>query len=211
MYERHSKRRIQGENTKKNIADAALKLFYQRNFDDVTIEDIVAQLGLSVGAFYHHFKNKQAVLEQIFLGFDVKYQEYYESVILAPQMTNKGTAEKLENFMLATVGIISEIGVDFLSVFYRYAMTSRDNNSFVTSLLDFNRPFYRILREMITEGQSSGEINNDISVNQIIWDLTIIARGSEIEWCLLNGSTDIRSICQNMFRNYIKGISASDI
>lgn len=208
MYKKHSKRKLQGEDTKKNIVNTALRLFSQKNFDEVTIENITAELGLSVGAFYHHFKSKQAVLEQTFMDFDVRYEEYYKSVILSSEMADKSTVEKLEYFMLATVEIISEIGVDFLSVFYRYAITGSENNSFVTSLLDFNRPFYKILREMITEGQSSGEINNDISVNQIIWDLTIIARGSEIEWCLINGSSDIRSLSRNMFHNYLKGIRA---
>ena len=42
--------------------DNALELFLQRGFDATSMRDIAARLGLSPGAFYHHFPSKDAVL-----------------------------------------------------------------------------------------------------------------------------------------------------
>lgn len=42
MYKKSNKRKLKGENTKQSIVDTALKLFSEKNFDTVTVEDIVA-------------------------------------------------------------------------------------------------------------------------------------------------------------------------
>ena len=116
MYKKSNKRKLKGENTKQSIVDTALKLFSEKNFDTVTVEDIVAELGLSVGAFYHHFKNKNAILEHVFLGFDKEYNDFYESVMLTPEIESKRAADKIELFVSAVVEICADIGVDSLPV-----------------------------------------------------------------------------------------------
>ena len=42
--------------------DVALDLFGQRGYDATSMRDIAGRLGLSPGAFYHHFPSKEALL-----------------------------------------------------------------------------------------------------------------------------------------------------
>ncbi len=61
------KRRSQSERSEKtthSILSAAMKLFAKRGFRAVTLEDVVQRTGLTRGALYHHFKNK----EQLFVA-----------------------------------------------------------------------------------------------------------------------------------------------
>lgn len=52
------------EETEQKILDAALKLFLEKGYEETTILDIVDNLGgLTRGAFYHHFKSKEEVLD----------------------------------------------------------------------------------------------------------------------------------------------------
>jgi len=54
------------EETVKKILDVSLKLFIEKGFEKTTILDIVDNLGgLTRGAFYHHFKSKEEVLDAI--------------------------------------------------------------------------------------------------------------------------------------------------
>jgi predicted RNA binding protein with dsRBD fold (UPF0201 family) len=60
------------EITVKRILDAATRLFLEKGWDQTTIQDIIDDLGdLTRGAFYHHFKSKEdiinAVLKQLAL------------------------------------------------------------------------------------------------------------------------------------------------
>jgi TetR/AcrR family transcriptional repressor of nem operon len=43
------------------LLDAAMRLFRERGFSDVTIADIAAEAGLTHGAFYTHFASKEAL------------------------------------------------------------------------------------------------------------------------------------------------------
>jgi len=47
------------------ILDVALQLVYSKSYEKMTIQDILDQLHMSKGAFYHYFDSKAAVLEAV--------------------------------------------------------------------------------------------------------------------------------------------------
>jgi AcrR family transcriptional regulator len=47
------------------ILDAARRLVYTKGYEQMTIQDILNDLGISKGAFYHYFDSKGAVLEAL--------------------------------------------------------------------------------------------------------------------------------------------------
>ena len=54
------------EETRQKIIDAGIKTFRENGYDHTTILDIVSNMdGLTRGAFYHHFKSKEEVLQAI--------------------------------------------------------------------------------------------------------------------------------------------------
>jgi AcrR family transcriptional regulator len=50
---------------KAEILDASEKLFNTKGFEAATINDILTALNISKGAFYHYFKSKEEVLDEI--------------------------------------------------------------------------------------------------------------------------------------------------
>ena len=57
----------QEEHTAKRneILDVALQLIYSKGYEKMTIQDILDQLQISKGAFYHYFDSKIEVLEAV--------------------------------------------------------------------------------------------------------------------------------------------------
>ncbi len=54
------------EETVQKILDVSLKLFLEKGYEETTVLDIVNNLGgLTRGAFYHHFKSKEEVLDAL--------------------------------------------------------------------------------------------------------------------------------------------------
>jgi AcrR family transcriptional regulator len=47
------------------LLDCAQRLFFERGYDNTTVNDIIAAAGLSKGAFYHYFASKEALLEAL--------------------------------------------------------------------------------------------------------------------------------------------------
>ncbi|MCD8260962.1 MAG: TetR/AcrR family transcriptional regulator, partial [Bacteroides sp.] len=55
--------------TKEYIIQKAFVLFLQKSYKEVTMQDIVKSTGLSKGAFYHYFKSKETVFEEVIRYF----------------------------------------------------------------------------------------------------------------------------------------------
>ncbi|EFO34445.1 TetR family transcriptional regulator [Roseibium sp. TrichSKD4] len=51
------------------IVEKARILFNRRGFSEVSIDDIMAEVGLTRGGFYNHFKNKDEVYAEAIQSF----------------------------------------------------------------------------------------------------------------------------------------------
>lgn len=70
------------EETRGKILAVARKLFYEKGYDNTTIQDIINELGgRTKGVIYHHFKSKQEILESVIEDNDVsnKQTSWYEN------------------------------------------------------------------------------------------------------------------------------------
>lgn len=54
-----------GELRKEAIVRTAEKLFFEKGYDETSIQDILDALSISKGGFYHYFESKIALLEEI--------------------------------------------------------------------------------------------------------------------------------------------------
>ncbi len=59
-------RRLHGELTKAQIYATSLTLFRRKGFDATTMRDIAKGAGLSLGAAYHYFPSKDAIIVELF-------------------------------------------------------------------------------------------------------------------------------------------------
>jgi TetR/AcrR family transcriptional regulator, transcriptional repressor for nem operon len=51
--------------TKEHILNVSFSLFLQKNFKEVTMQEIIEKTGMSKGAFYHYFESKEQLLWEI--------------------------------------------------------------------------------------------------------------------------------------------------
>lgn len=58
--------------TKKRILDVSLELFSQKGFSAVSIRDICGKVQIKESTVYYHFKNKQAIFDELLLQFEKK-------------------------------------------------------------------------------------------------------------------------------------------
>lgn len=75
------------EATTRKIVAAARKRFRRDGFQGTSLEAIVADCGVTKGAFYHHFKNKEDVFEAVFV---VEHEELFAEILDA-YMKRRGT------------------------------------------------------------------------------------------------------------------------
>jgi len=68
-------RSTQKAQTRQRYLDAAARLFADRGFHAVSIDDLGAAVGVSGPAFYRHFSGKEAILSEILIGVSERLVE----------------------------------------------------------------------------------------------------------------------------------------
>lgn len=179
-----------GRNTKGKIIVAAWKLFYEQGYDDTTIEEIIEESGTSKGSFYHYFPGKDALLSSLSYMFDEKYEELMEEIDPDMNSFDKLIYLNRELFLM----IENSISLDLLAKLYSSQLITKGEKH----LLDHNRIYYKLLRNIISEGQKKGEIISDMSVNEIVKVYAMCERAFLYDWCLGNGEYSLSRYSSQM-------------
>lgn len=77
------------------ILDVAQKLIYTRGFEQMTIQDILNELHISKGAFYHYFDSKTALVEGILERYGQSLEQLLQPIA---RDTRLSALEKLQRF-----------------------------------------------------------------------------------------------------------------
>ena len=147
-------------NTKGRIISAAWELFYEQGYDDTTVEEIIEKSQTSKGSFYHYFEGKDALLGSLSILFDEKYEELMEVMDKNMNSFDKLMFLNKELFKM----VENSISLDLLARLYSSQLVTRGDRH----LLDHNRTYFKVLRQIVVEGQSRGQITEKASVNEIV-------------------------------------------
>jgi AcrR family transcriptional regulator len=60
-----SKKFLQSESTRRDLLDAARALFTERGYADTPLEEVVQRAGVTRGALYHHFRDKEDLFRAV--------------------------------------------------------------------------------------------------------------------------------------------------
>ena len=166
-------------NTRGRIISAAWKLFYEQGYEDTTVEDIVFESETSKGSFYHYFDGKDALLGTLAYVFDEKYEQLME--IMDPNLDAMEKLIYLNHELFAMID--GGISMDLLARLLSTQLLAKGEKH----LLDRNRTYFKLLRQIITEGQRTGQLRTDRTVNEILRAYAMWERALMYDWCLAGG------------------------
>ena len=187
--------RKNGAQTKSRIISAAWRLFYDKGYDDTTIEDIVALSETSKGSFYHYFDGKDALLGTLSTLFDEKYEQ------LIPELAS--ISDSFERLMFLNrelfLMIENSISLELLSRLLATQLFARGERH----LLDRSRTYFKILLKTVREGQTSGELVSTVSANEIVKAYALSERAFMYDWCLCSGEYSLTAYSSPMLRAFL--------
>ena len=187
-------------NTRSRIVSAAWKLFYEQGYDDTTVEEIVEESGTSKGSFYHYFSGKDALLSSLSDLFDDKYQE-----LIPTLQEERDSFEKLmylnqELFLM----IDNSVSLDLVARMYSSQLVTAGEKH----LMDHNRVYYKLLRQIVSEGQKKGELKADATVNEIVKAYALCERALIYDWCISNGDYSLSQYAKTMMPIFLGNFRA---
>ena len=147
-------------NTKEFIIDEAFKLFLNHSYEAVSISDISKAIGLTKGALYHHFINKEELFQSAVdkflvlpeINVDLNSISLYDYIGVSVSLS-----EKFIRTLFSSAGGFSPISyIAFFSDAFRHYPAYAQQTS-----LFFEREIEKT-RIVVENAIASGEIRNDI-------------------------------------------------
>ncbi len=165
------------------ILDSAQKLIYSKGYEAMTIQDILDDLNISKGAFYHYFRSKHALLE----GLTSRSIEN-ASAMVNPILddTSLGSLEKLTRYF-DTVASWKLAQKDYMIQLLR--VWFKDENSLlrqkmVSAGTEFLTPhLIRLINQGIREGCM--QVEDPVMAAKVVYSL-MLSLGDELGRAILN-------------------------
>lgn len=134
---------------RQQILLAAIKLLGTKGYANMSMNDIVAESGISKGGIYWHFKNKDAIIEAVFVSILVAQLAFIEA-----QLAGTDPAEDRLRRIFGIAHLVEEESTPPPLEFY--ALAARD-----AALMEQVRRYVHIYQEriaqVIQQGIDSGE------------------------------------------------------
>jgi len=173
------------QRTKNKLLETALSLFNERGYDAVTIDEITQQAGVAKGTFYTYFSTKSDIVVEEFWKIDA-YYEAYSSKNLHKYATG---VEKLLAYTRAQMRYVRDVvGNASLKILYANQAEQSGPNKMITNR---ERQWHLIIRDVIREGQSSGEFRADLNADRLALLFNRTARGVLLDWCVQDAAFDL--------------------
>ena len=186
----------QPKNTRGRIIDAAWRLFYRQGYEDTTVEEIIRESGTSRGSFYHYFTGKEALVGTLSSVFDEKYEQLMET--MDPEMNRFEQLMYLNRELFAVIE--NSISLDLVARMYASQLVTRGDRS----LLDHNRIYYKLLRQIVREGQERGELRGDVTISEMVRVYALCERALLYDWCLAGGEYSLLQMGRSMMPMFLR-------
>ena len=123
--------------TKDRILQISLQLFNERGERAVTTNHIAAELGISPGNLYYHFRNKQEIIKELM----EQYQKETLDMLSLPDDRGVNANDKIRYFQVLS------------SQLWEYRFLHRDVYHLIENNDDFRKIYPRFAGKVMQQGQ----------------------------------------------------------
>jgi len=164
-------RTIDPQQKTEQVLTAARRLFVRYGYHNVSIPQIVAESGVSIGAIYHHFSNKEGVAKAVHDRALSQFSEQFEQRLQG----RRGARQQLKAF----ADLVFETA-DNDSEMMEYMLTLK-HGEFLSEVppICAAEPFSRVQR-IIAEGIAAGELRKGDAFIAAIAFTGVILRAVEL-------------------------------
>lgn len=182
------------ENTKskEKLIEAATGLFQQKGYENVTVQEICKQAGVSRSCFYVFFSGKGAILTGIMQNVGRDIRQAFPDFLSAPN-----DYERLMLIINSYLSFCEKYGFEIIRVLCIQELTSRARN------LTLSMAFWDPAVQLIRNCQKNGIVRNMAAADQLARISFHICRSEMEEWVIEKGRVDlkqrVRQQCEALF------------
>ena len=160
------------EERRKEILETAERLFITKGYTKTTVNDILKEIGIAKGTFYHYFKSKEEVMDEIIMRI-IKEDVAKAKVIVSNP--NIPVLEKLFRVLIEQSPKSGDVKDKMIEQFHQPNNAEMHQKSLVQSIIHLSPVLTEILEQGIEEGIFSTSYPQEtiellLSSAQVIFD-----------------------------------------
>ena len=164
--------------TRKRIIEASRKLISEKGFDNVSMDDIASEAGVSKGSFYTYFRHKEDII------YELNKQDFF---ILSDTVSGMEASlvDRMEYYCVQFMSGIERGGIQICRQWIRNNISPTPIEAIgnITKYEYDRDAMVRILRDAI----GRGELKKDAPVDVLAVQITSHLYGLMLTWCMSDG------------------------
>lgn len=148
-----NKKKLQSEQTKRKVADAAKALFSQKGYKATSIEEIVEATGSSKGNIYYHFKSKEGLFLYLIDEWELEWERNWKE----RESLYKTTRDKL--FGIAEQIILDDLNHPLTKAADEFFNNEEKGSDIEERIDEMVKRHVEFNRELLQKGIDEGEFS----------------------------------------------------
>ncbi|MEW4240139.1 TetR/AcrR family transcriptional regulator [Priestia megaterium] len=180
-----NKKKLQSEQTKRKVADAAKALFSQKGYKATSIEEIVEATGSSKGNIYYHFKSKEGLFLYLIDEWDLEWERNWKE----RESLYKTTRDKL--FGIAEQIILDDLNHPLTKAADEFFNNEEKGSDIEERIDEMVKRHVEFNRELLQQGIDEGEFSHKNAEQ-----LAVILEGLFVGMSLMSRKTSTENALQ---------------
>lgn len=193
------KTKIEAQKTRNYLLKAALDTFYTRGVSRSSLNEIAQTAGVTRGALYWHFKNKEDLFEGLF-------QQVFAEISseLAHDIENQ-SPDIWESFEVATINLFQKLETDetvrkFCNIIHLKCEYTEQNHSVVKIMRSYQDMWQRQLTDVLTLSLQQKKLPEDLNINLAVIFMMSVISGLMSIWMNMPEQFSIGKIAPQVIR-----------
>lgn len=190
----------EAELTKKKLLNIALRQLVKNGFENVTLENIAAKAGVTRGAIYWHFNNKEDLLDYLIKTKDIESLEIMDIIMTS----DASPLEKIYNMVSvhfpvfktrAEMKNFARLKMDI----YNYYLKFGDNRN-------IGKTYTKNITLLIKQAQAERKIKKNVDAGEAAYTIFSLIGGVYLRFNQSNSNYNTLKKLYKLIESYIKQI-----
>ncbi|MDA2257898.1 TetR/AcrR family transcriptional regulator [Bacillus cereus group sp. MYBK163-2] len=137
------------EERRKEILETAERLFLTKGYTKTTVNDILKEIGIAKGTFYHYFKSKEEVMDEIILRIIKEDVTKAKRIVSNPDIP---VLDKLFKILMEQSPKSGDVKEKMIEQFHQPNNAEMHQKSLVQSIIHLSPILTEVLEQGIEEG-----------------------------------------------------------
>ena len=195
-------KRTQG--IKEKIVEEAIRLMVRKSFKGTSIQDITDAVRVTKGAFYWHFKSKDALLDTILDDFE---RMNTDRIITESNRTSGDFVQKYKyfhKFLTEFAFQNRDLCVGFMTLSAELTGSGTGHEQKIKAI---HAKLHAFLKDLIEQGKREGRVRQETDSDMAAHFLSAINNGILLEWTLYRNEIDGAALARAYRQITIQGIT----